>query len=783
MHHILFNKKNKTLQFVKEDMVYDELYYGMAIVPNKDQINEYLKNKKADKKILLEFKEFDNDVVAIITHIKDNISKINNKIPLYDEYTKNLHIVNKENVYKSVVYNSYRFPSKELKQILKDRRDKLKPLVNEINNDEHDLSKFDKTQTIYYNDVYKKAAQVREYHKLVLMLNFLKQFNIEILETTYITVFYFYANEVGKDITVCKRPSFMPCYRHIEPYYTRKELINLALNMKLIKPDNKYYDQKEIMKLCKLIRENDITSKTLLDHQEYIIKQNKIGIVRYYSLHGSYFINKYLRDNDETQYQNKILEDVALSMFDLVINAPPFDKSYILYRFVGTDEYLQYLKVGDIHTETSFISTTRNPFYNSAQYRFGFILIKIKIPKDVVGVGLCIETFSDFASEEEIILPPFSQLRLDKKDDNEIYYHYDYERSAKITTKYEFTYLGHKKLKFVEKIPVDNFVVDFLDISQPDTLTIQEKIKIFTDSYVNGINQFDTYIGNKKYTLITETYNSTTVYGSFYEVITSNGFSIYSIFNNYILFFIELAEDNNITSMYVNYYFRKAENGPKIIGDVDFITFLSKVAYYFGVRNVILFAAYTSCDIGKKLDTDTNNGTCGVEVYRGGNYCEDYYKYLKYGEKRFNNKTVNIDSTELKPKFSYYQLDRLKTIDPKTILSRTEQDEIYQIYTKAFLSVVEKDKHNLADFYVWMVENQCVQLNFLLKYMEKIYDFGNPFETDYYVLDAGAFLLNRGIIDIYPTFKVSRVDVDDSKKFPNKNHYRLETDGSNVRGL
>ena len=34
-----------------------------------------------------------------------------------------------------------------------------------------------------------------------------------------------------------------------------------------------------------------------------------------------YFINKYLRDNDETQYQNKILENVALSMFDLVINA------------------------------------------------------------------------------------------------------------------------------------------------------------------------------------------------------------------------------------------------------------------------------------------------------------------------------------------------------------------------------------------------------------------------------------------------------------------------------
>lgn len=775
MDYILFDKINKTIKFVPYDQVFDELYYGKCSVPLKEHVDNYIKKGK-DKKILSYFTAFTNQPDLIIQNIKNDISKINNKVPLYDEYTKNLHIVPKENVYKAVVYNSYRFPNKELQKILKERRDELRSVLKQSKKAESDdnLSNFDKSPLIHYDILH--TTQLREYHKLILMLNFLKQFNIDILETTYVTVFYFYANEVGKDITVCKKPSFLPYFRHIDPYYRRGELINLALNMKLIKPDDKYYDQEEIMKLCYLIKENDISADILLKHQEHMIKNDKIGIIRYYSLHGSFFINKYLRDNSTSQYQNKILENITKSMYDLVTEAPAFDKSYILYRFISNDSYLKYLKVGDTHIEGSFISTTRDPFYKSEIYRFGFILIKIKIPANVKGVGLCIETFSDFPAEQEIILPPFTKLLLDKKDDNEIYYHYDSEQSSKISTKYEFTYVGYDKLTFIERVPVQNTLVDFFKISQELTLTIHEKIKIFINNYANEIYHFDTMIGSNVYTLIAEWYDSTSVYKKYYAATSSDGFSIYLIHNNYLLFFIELSEENDYTSMYVNYYFKRAEIGKKVISDNEFIEFLAKMAYYFGIRNVILFASYESCDNNKKRENEINKvDDEEIYIYRGGTYCVDYYRYLKYKEKRFNNKNIQIDSTELKPKFSYYQLDRLKTVDPLTVLSRENQDEIYQIYTKTFKILVDSTKHNLADFYLWTIENQCVHLPFLIKYINKIYDHNSPFyDNDYYVLDSSAFLYNRGLISVYSDMKLSK-DKYENNRVPNKNDYRLRT--------
>src|SRR5439155_2826613 len=107
---------------------------------------------------------------------------------------------------------------------------------------------------------------------------------------------------------------------------------------------------------------------------KHIIVNNKIGIVQYYSLQGSYFMNKYLRNPND--YKNELLEKAIFSMWELIDTAPSFDKSYILYRFINDDIYLKYLKIGDTFIDPSFISTTRDPFYKSETYKFGFILIK-----------------------------------------------------------------------------------------------------------------------------------------------------------------------------------------------------------------------------------------------------------------------------------------------------------------------------------------------------------------------------------------------------------------------
>ena len=123
-------------------------------------------------------------------------------------------------------------------------------------------------------------------------------------------------------------------------------------------------------------------------------------------------------------------------MWNLVLSAPEFDKSYTFYRFIKEDSYLSGIKIGDLFTETGFVSTTRDPYYRSDLYKFGFILIKIKIPANRIGVALCLETVSHFPEEQEIIFPPNSKFKLISRDNDCVYYHTDSNFSSKIKTKY-----------------------------------------------------------------------------------------------------------------------------------------------------------------------------------------------------------------------------------------------------------------------------------------------------------------------------------------------------------
>ena len=42
-------------------------------------------------------------------------------------------------------------------------------------------------------------------------------------------------------------------------------------------------------------------------------------------------------------------------MWNLVLNAPKFDKDYYVYRFINNDDFLEKLKIGDIfaHDDSS----------------------------------------------------------------------------------------------------------------------------------------------------------------------------------------------------------------------------------------------------------------------------------------------------------------------------------------------------------------------------------------------------------------------------------------------
>ena len=62
--------------------------------------------------------------------------------------------------------------------------------------------------------------------------------------------------------------------------------------------------------------------------------------------------------------------------------------------------------------------------------------MNIELPKEFS--ILCIETVSQFPSEQEVILPPNTILKLQSKNNKNIYYHPNKNVQDKLNTVYEF---------------------------------------------------------------------------------------------------------------------------------------------------------------------------------------------------------------------------------------------------------------------------------------------------------------------------------------------------------
>ena len=147
----------------------------------------------------------------------------------------------------------------------------------------------------------------------------------------------------------------------------------------------------------------------------------------------------------------------------------------------------------------------------------------------------------------------------------------------------------------------------------------------------------------------------------------------------------------------------------------------------------------------KKESGETNKI---LQVY-GGSYCNDIYKFLSNGIKRYE--IENILNVELRPKFLYDDLNQLNNISPSKILSKVDRDELYQLYDKLFLPDSKKD--TIANFYIWLVENnKCYIIDELVNKLDRLFGDNNPFKNDIYLLDPNTFLYNRKYIKFYPTY-------------------------------
>jgi hypothetical protein len=712
----------------------DDLYELKVRVPYPEEILKNLNNKEINE-------YFTKNIATIqekLKQIKSNISRLDYKIPLFDMLSQNMYIINKINVYIRVTNFNYRLPDVYLIEYAKD---KIKDLQENIKE-----NKYDKLTLPIIN---------RTIKKLTMMLEFLENYDLDQLNKTYIYVFY--ENNAKKIYTTCAKPSYISGYEHIHPYYTRNEIVGLALNSGMKIKQEKLTD-KDYENLCKNIRDNDIDADTILEHQKYIVKEKKVGLIHYYSLFGSSIINRYLRNMFFHDYKDDYLLSLISDMYDLVSNSPNFDKNYILYRFITNDYFLQKYNIGDIYIENGFMSTTRDPFYNTKKYNFGDILMKIRIPKNKKGCGICIETLSMFPNEEEILMTPGSKFKLLDKKEEKYFYQFDDKFEAKTRTTYEFEYIGHLEKEFIYKIDKNIYTgeyktINFLELENKKTYTLLEKISYFLE-YEKGIfEHFRVKIGDKYFNIMVDRFDSTGTYASFFSLFTNDGYMMYCFYEGHILFFIEFAEFKNVRQMRVNYFnkyipIRKLE----IMSDNDFILFLSSVAHYFEISEITLYGDHITCDIQK----DKQENDDKIQIY-GGTYPLDIYEYLKYGKVRFNDD--KILQTEIIPLFEYNDIDRMKKIKPIDFLTK-EDGMIYQIYEKVYLELKQKD--NASNYFIWLAENRCEQdlINLYINKLDKIYGSSNknPFKNMQYKIDAQAYLYNRNIIATYPEYITTNDD-------------------------
>lgn len=81
----------------------------------------------------------------------------------------------------------------------------------------------------------------RKIRKGELMMNFMANFNLEVLYDTYLRVFYRYSPELGNTTYTCIRKSFVPHLCHISPYYTKDKILKLGMNQGIIEFPKKRY--------------------------------------------------------------------------------------------------------------------------------------------------------------------------------------------------------------------------------------------------------------------------------------------------------------------------------------------------------------------------------------------------------------------------------------------------------------------------------------------------------------------------------------------------------------
>jgi len=686
MDKILIKLDNK-IELVDNSEILEKLYYNLYTLPTSSEIDSY--NEKHNTKYNIE-------------KFKEIISSIVSDLPLFDIVSQNIYLLPANQIFNYIKEKHYRIPTQKIYDFL----------VNAL--------------------TMAKTAKLK--HKLEKNIHFLENYDFDQLFITYLKVIYTNSNEIGKDITDCRRISFLPYLTNIDssPYYSRSEMINLALNLNLIKPDNTIYMNQELNNLCLDVIKYDISSEMLIKHQFYIQKNHAQNIIYYYTFYGSQFYNKYLR-NTSNIYDEYMVNNINL-LFSLVKKAPAFDQDVYVYRFVSTDDYLQHVQVNGLFKEESFISTTRNPFYQSKDNVFGYILLKIKLPKKKPGIGLCVETYSLFPNEQEIILSP-GTLKLVSISDDITYYHTDINAQRLIQKKYEFEYL--EPLDKLNKLDAKtNNTAELYELPENFVLINNDPNEKIIEFYrtIPIINEMH-YFKFDKYLFQVFYFNKALAYKKYYFILENNPV------NENILFLVlqdsksqeinVIIEVSDIIS--VNYLHRFT--GAKTLGDDELFSIIEKVSKLFNINTTVIHPNFDK--YSKIVDSSDKQTFINLNEYFDEeiilnfssdliSYNQDIFSYIgKHKNTRFENIPTIINKMDIS------SLERLKRLSPDIILKISDPDELYRIYKKNKFT-------NIVNMLLYLQEHLFYLVPLFIKKITSAIK-KNPFLYGYYIYSLNSF--------------------------------------------
>ena len=497
----------------------------------KLKIDLQTKKKILNNEIRILYKKEVKDYKNYLNKIRKDLSNDDKNLPLYDYSNNKFFLINKEDVFYFIKKYYFRPLNKELESLID-------------------------------NDI-------------------IKSFDYDILDKLLVKFIYYNTKDIGEDITLFKNPAYIK-YLDNKPFLKKSSIINTGLNLGKIKIKDLPLDRTNLLNIYNKVKTYFFTKKEIENHIKHIISNNTISIINFYTMYGSFFMNRYLRFPNDMLYDKK-LEEMIQKLNDTITTSPKLKNKKVIFRFLHDDSFLENLMIGDIYLNNSFMSCTRKPNISTLDNEFGLILLKIYLPKNEKGCCLSIEANSVFKNEKEVILAPFTKLKLVSVNNNVDFYIFDKFTNRNIKKKYEFEYIGKNEFKF--KIHDKGIIneINFLnDEINGDSLS--EKIDDFWKNYINKSKRFILKYENKQKIFYCNYYDSTSFYKKFFYYNIENGLFIYSFDeNNTIDTFFEIGSKLivNFPSRYFN-----------INTNENIKLFSSLIAYGFKISKIKLFPKY-----------------------------------------------------------------------------------------------------------------------------------------------------------------------------------------------